>query len=104
VAGVDLRYEIEQVGSDVIVRLAGELDLSTADALFDVLLAAIGDNDATTIEVDLALVSFLDSSALAALVKGFSAAKQAGCQFKVTNAPGAVRRVLEVTGTLDELR
>jgi anti-sigma B factor antagonist len=101
---VDLLYEIDHAGGgDLTLRLAGELDINTADELCDLLLAAIGAHDGDVIDVDLDRVTFLDSSAIAALVRGFNAAGQAGCRFRVSKPHGVVSRALDVTGVSDHL-
>jgi anti-anti-sigma factor len=77
---VALTYDIDQVGSEMTVRLSGDLDLEAADELCDDLLAAIGNHDATTIDLDLDDVSYLDLPAIAALIKACRVASQAGCR------------------------
>jgi len=48
-------------------------------------------------------VTFLDSSGISALVKDRTAADAVGTGFQIRNLPPVVRRVLEVTGSLDYL-
>ena len=50
--------------------------------------------------MDLSEVTFLDSEALAGLITGFTAAREAGCRFTAGGAQGLTQRVLTVTGTL----
>jgi anti-sigma B factor antagonist len=103
VTGMPLRYQVDRLSDEVSVKLTGELDMSTADELRDVLIEAIGEPPAAAVDVDLGEVSFLDSSSIAALVKASNKAAEAGCRFSVSQAHGIVRRVLDITGLLDVL-
>jgi anti-sigma B factor antagonist len=87
---------VERRNGSVVVRLAGELDLYNVAEVSSA-LADAADEGADRLVVDLAEVSFLDSTALGALV----AAKRelaAGTRL-VLAAPGEdVLRALEVSG------
>jgi anti-anti-sigma factor len=85
-----------------VVALTGECDLEGRDAMTAALLAAV--ENARTVRVDLAGVTFLDSSGVHSLVVAHRAAEQAGGRLFVAGAEGAVARVLEVTGVADLLR
>ena len=50
------------------------------------------------VEVDLRHTAFLDSHGIAGLLAGYEAATLAGRGFRVVNAAGMVRQVLEITG------
>lgn len=47
--------------------------------------------------IDLAKVDFMDSSGLAALVKGFSTARSGGCRLVICNVQAPVRIIFELT-------
>lgn len=85
------------------LRLAGELDLSTAPQLNDALdrLAAEGQR---RFLIDLTDLTFCDSTGIAAFVRGDNRAAAEGGWLRVTGATGRVARVLEVTGLADVLR
>lgn len=85
------------------MRLAGELDMDVADELSGLLSDLVGRRGATSVEVDLDEVTFLDSVALGALVAGFQAAGRAGRRFHVSHPHGEVRKILDVTGVLEPL-
>jgi anti-sigma B factor antagonist len=79
------------------VRVSGEVDLATAPAL----RAAIGrllDTGTRSASIDLAGVTFLDSSGLHALVDGERACRAAGVPMVLSGTPTAVLRVLELAG------
>ena len=62
---------IESVGDAHVVTLRGEIDAFTAPSLRDDLRHLVEETGARTVVVDLAAVTFLDSSALGALVGVF---------------------------------
>ena len=90
VAGVDRR------DGNVVVRLAGELDLYNAHQVRETLVACSDENPQRLV-VDLGEVQFIDSTALGVLVEARS--RMTDKQAFVLAAPGAeTRRALEVSG------
>jgi anti-sigma B factor antagonist len=90
--------DVERRNGDIVVRLAGEIDLHNA-AEVGAALEQIASQQPTRVVVDLAEVGFVDSTALGALIQ---ARKQLGNGNLVLAAPGpAVRRALEVAGLID---
>jgi anti-anti-sigma factor len=83
-------------GERLTVRVAGDIDLSTADKLRETLEEAV--SRAREVRVDLAAVTFLDSTGIRALVQGYRAAQARGSAFYVIGAQQWVAKVLEVTG------
>jgi anti-sigma B factor antagonist len=80
----------------VVVALTGECDLSGRDELTSVLLAAVSAD--RVVFVDMAGLTFIDSSGVHGLVTAHHAARQAGGRLYVVNAGGTVAAVLDVTG------
>jgi anti-sigma B factor antagonist len=91
-------FSVESVteGERLTVRVAGDIDLSTADKLAEALEEAV--SRAREVRVDLAEVTFLDSTGIRSLVQGYRAAQARGSAFYVTGAQHWVAKVLEVTG------
>ncbi|MGY0005389.1 STAS domain-containing protein [Micromonospora sp. I033] len=89
-------------GGPARLRLAGELDLSTAPELSAAIdrLAAEGHRE---LLLDLTELTFCDSTGIAAFVRGDNVAAAAGGWLRVTGATGRVARVLQVTGLADVL-
>lgn len=85
------------------IALAGELDLSAVPFLEEVVELALLDPRVEMVVLDMAEATFLDSSALGALVRGRRAATAGGRRFVVVNANGHVRRVLDITGVAETL-
>jgi len=88
-------------GREVVVALEGELDLANADALGEVLQEVL-DGKPVKLTVDLASLSFLDSTALRCLVRAAQAAAKVGCRLAVRNQTGIAARVLQLCG-VDEV-
>jgi anti-sigma B factor antagonist len=84
------------------VIVQGEIDFSNADELAQHLYAAVADWSPTTVRVDLAQASFIDSTGVGALIEGYRAAGAAGIRYIVVNPTDGLRRLLTVTG-LSEL-
>jgi anti-anti-sigma factor len=49
-------------------------------------------------------LTFIDSSGLAALMRAREAADEAGAAFRVSEPSPALRRIVEITGTVELLR
>jgi len=88
---------VQHDGGTVVVCPAGELDLAVADSLRAALEGAV---HVTTgaVRVDLASVTFVDSTALAVLVDVWRQAREREVGFCVTRPVPNVRRVLDITG------
>jgi anti-sigma B factor antagonist len=89
---------VERRNGDIVVRLAGEIDLHNA-AEVGAALQEAGESGPERVVVDLGEVDFVDSTALGTLVE---ARKQLANARLVLAAPGRdVRRALEVAGLLE---
>jgi len=64
-------------------------------------LARVLDQGSTSIVIDLAEVTFLDSTGLSVLVAGLKRCQGSGGDLRVASPQPNVRRVLEVTGLAD---
>ncbi|HWS34957.1 MAG TPA: anti-sigma factor antagonist, partial [Actinoplanes sp.] len=82
-------------------RVAGEIDLDTADVVRHAVLAAVEAGGVVDVVVDLAGVSFCDSSGIAVLDEGYGLAVQRGIRFRVVDPQPVVRRVLDIACLLD---
>ncbi len=85
---------ITDIGDVHIVRLRGELDMASADGLTDRLVEIAG----PIVVVDLADLSFVDSTGLSALIVTRNRMEGNGDVLLVTRPQPNVRRVLEITG------
>jgi anti-anti-sigma factor len=84
----------------VTVTLRGEVDVLTVDKVRLALTEAV-DQRPDSIVVDLAGLSFIDSTGLGALVFGFQRARDEGIAFRLAGPSPGVRQILVVSGLLE---
>ena len=85
------------VGGHPIVFVYGELDAMSAPRLHEALTGLITDGE-TTVLVDLANVTFIDSSGLTALVVGQRHLEDAGGELRLVSVPDAVAQLFAISG------
>jgi anti-sigma B factor antagonist len=88
----------EPVGEIAVLALSGELDLAAAPALRQ-RLAGVRDAGARGVVLDMAEVTFLDSSALRELLRADAAMRSDEVQLVLATVRPAVVRLLELTST-----
>jgi anti-sigma B factor antagonist len=76
------------------ISLSGEIDAHTAPRVAEA-IAAVG---ASTIDVDMSGVEFVDSSGLRVLVDAHQRLEANGGGLRLVDASPAVRRLLEISG------
>lgn len=82
-------------GRHVVIALSGEIDLANVDALPGAIAGAIGSD--SSIRIDIAGVTFLDSSLLRLLLICEANCAQRGIELKVRNPTDQARRIFELT-------
>lgn|SRR5262245_2983131 len=87
----------------VSVDAAGEVDLLTASVLEQAIVKAVAAVGGTGVVVDLAGVTFLDSSGISVLLEGRRMADNSAKSYRVDGARGIVLQVLELTGVWEHL-
>ena len=100
IMSVPEHLSIRRSHEDGVERLVpvGELDLATAPILERAFDLVFDDGDVRMIVVDLAELSFMDSSGLHLLLR-MTEACRAGDRLRVVNSSPAVVRLLDVSGT-----
>lgn len=110
-AGANLSPDLLRTGFDVgsdrsdgivVLRLYGELDMATATELRRALAEAIGCEP--SVVVDLADLSFIDSTGIGVLVGASRLAEDAGCSFVLRSPSRSVRKALRLTGVDQVMR
>jgi anti-sigma B factor antagonist len=96
-APVTLRAAREDRDETAVLLLAGELDMSTAPQVSDLVDEALSDGR-SQILVDLSEVTFCDSTGMSAFVRGHYRCTEAGGWLRLTGAHGTVARVLAISG------
>lgn len=96
---------VESVDRDGLVHItmSGDVDLAAAPIVREQVRRHLSDGAATGVVMDLAAVSFLDSSGIGALVGCRHDATAAGKIFQAVNAEGKVKAVLDITGVAELL-
>jgi anti-sigma B factor antagonist len=96
--GVGVSMSADHDGSVLTVAVSGDVDMSTSPEVERAIREAVASPAVTTVRVDLRAVDFLDSSGIAALLKGRRSADERGLAYRVIGARGIARRVLEISG------
>ena len=94
--GLGFDARVLETDGAVVVAVAGEIDMATADLFHKAIDHACGHNG--SVVIDLACTSFIDSSGLAVLIRALERLGQRPDAL-VVRAPGAsVRRTFEISG------
>lgn len=93
---MELGIDVSTRGGDVVIALTGDIDIHTAPHLRDRLASLHGEGN-TSIVVDLGGVTFLDSSALGALVAAHRELTAAGGTLKLAAPRTHVRKVFRIS-------
>lgn len=97
---VTFTAQVREAEGVTLVCLQGELDLSTASALHE-LLVAPELLTAPEVRIDLTQVIFIDSTTIGLLVAACKKERSVGGIFSLRCSEGPVLRVLEVSGLID---
>jgi anti-anti-sigma factor len=94
----DLDVEIQAHPGQAILVLRGELDLATKSQLHDVAMAHLGVSGLATLGLDLADITFLDSSGISVLVEVRNQAQERGIAMEISAVSPPAARVLTIVG------
>jgi anti-anti-sigma factor len=87
----------DRAGSQLTLYVEGEVDAHTAPTLLEAFDRALAE-PAAKVWLDLAAVTFIDSSGLVALQQMHQAVTDAGATFKIADLSHTVDRILCLTG------
>jgi anti-sigma B factor antagonist len=100
-ASSSISITVDQCGSGVLVRLTGRINVDSSPDLRDRLLAILSDKPLPhAITVDLAGVSYIETSGIATLIEALKIARHRQMTFCLQGLAGSVLRLFEVTGVL----
>jgi anti-anti-sigma factor len=93
---------VTSVSPDGVVEIAprGEIDVDTAHEVREAVAAVLTKGRPSRIELNMRLVTFIDSVGISAMVAGFQTAEVSGVKLLVTEPSRFVHRQLWVTGLL----
>jgi anti-sigma B factor antagonist len=95
----NLKISVDQEGKDAVVRLTGRIDVDSSPDLRDRLRTLLSEKALPqTIIVDLAGVSYLETSAVATLIEALRIARHRQINFRLQGLSGPTLRLFEVTG------
>jgi anti-anti-sigma factor len=97
-----LDIHLERDGDRLVIALAGELDMHSAERVAEELHGAEA-TDASRIVLDLSRLEFMDSSGLRVIVNADARSRRNGDRLELIRGPAAVQRVFELTALLDRL-
>src|SRR5258706_9826814 len=89
--------DVEMWPSSVVITVIGELDMADGERVGQILTDA-AEAGKPIIRLELAGLTFADSSAIKAILVGAQAAEDRGVSYELINPHDRVRRLLEVTG------
>jgi len=93
----DFEVTCEVEGPTATVRVRGEVDVYTAPQLRERLYAVVGDR-VPTVVVDLAEMTFIDSTGLGVIVGTLKRLREAGGELTLRSPSRSTRKVLDITG------
>jgi anti-sigma B factor antagonist len=96
----DLVLDVRQDGGTAVLRLQGDLDVSTAPELAE-LCRSVHARGATEVVIDLTETTFLDSAGLRALVGAQRLFGGDGANVRLSHPSETVIRLLDITGLTD---
>jgi anti-sigma B factor antagonist len=92
-----LNLKVLQGHQEITVSLSGELDLSSAPALRELLAGAFQDDGPRRIVLDLSDLIYLDSTGLSIFVSAHKRASASGVEFCLANPNPSVARLFKIT-------
>ncbi|MCW2637942.1 MAG: hypothetical protein JWP76_248 [Dactylosporangium sp.] len=96
---MDEPVRITDLGDGTLeVSLFGDIDFANSSSVRETIRAAVSEAAPTVVRVDLAAVTFLDSSGIAVLVIVYRQAGNIGARYRVVNANRTVYEHLRLTG------
>jgi len=97
----NLEISVDQEGKDAVVRVTGRVDVDSSPDLRNRLRTLLSEEALPqTIIVDLAGVSYIETSGVATLIEALRIARHHQTNFRLQGLGGAALRLFEVTGVL----
>lgn len=97
---MSMRYDTRQVGDVTVLEILGRIDASAGPGRYRTVGEIVRDlaqHGNIKIVLNLAFVSYIDSSGIGELVAAVNAARAEGGDLKVINPNGIVQQVLKLT-------
>ena len=91
-----LRLDLDRSDERTLVTVSGELDASSASTLYGA-LADLEIEDAHDVVLDLARVTFMDSTGLSVIITEHKRLQHLGGRLTIFSPPSSVRRLFTIT-------
>ena len=88
---------------DRTIRVHGEVDMAVTKELVDAITDVAQADEHDTVVVDVARLTFLDSSGIAALIRARNVVEAMGKELEIYRVPERIHRTLTVAGVVDHL-
>jgi anti-anti-sigma factor len=85
------------------LSVSGEIDMAVAADLLVAIIRCSTADDRLSMTVDMAGVTFIDSTGISALVEAHKRLDEVGCRMRLTNVPPCASTVFDLTGVSDYL-
>jgi anti-sigma B factor antagonist len=95
-----LESTVTQTDEGAIVRLNGRVNIESSPLLRDRLLCLLRDSSVKSVIIDLAKVSYVDSSGVATLIESLKVARHRRVALQLQGLEGRLLHLFEVTGVL----
>ena len=89
-----MAYEVRSEGDAIVVSLSGDVDLETSPKVRRVLLDSV--REKRCVLVEMAEVSYIDSSGVASLVEAYQSARRGSIPFALVAVSESAMRVLQL--------
>jgi anti-sigma B factor antagonist len=97
----NLTISVDLVGKDAVVYLSGRVDVDSSPDLRDRLRTLLSEKALPqTIVIDLAAVSYIETSGIATLIEALRVARHHQTGLRLHGLTGAALRLFQVTGVL----
>ena|ERR1700761_75550 len=93
-----LTFEVEREGEKAVVKCHGRLVAGTTEELYQEVKDLLPQTK--LVVVDLADLTYVDSTGLGSLVRLHASARKVGCEFKLLHLGKQLRNVLKLTNLL----
>jgi anti-sigma B factor antagonist len=93
-----MEIEVEKIDQDVVIKLAGRLDMNTSPDLRKTALRLYSKRKCKNLTIDFTGVSYIDTSGLATLIEILVTAKERRTQLTLSGLNEKVRYLIDVNG------
>ena len=94
-----LKLDVDVRGEQAVLTLIGELDVTSAPLLRDIVMAlAEAPTGAPRVVCDLTELQFVDTTGLGMFVEALARMREAGGDLQLRSPQGPTRRAMELTG------